>query len=142
MSTTTTNLGLVKPAGTEAADIAVINSNMDTIDTAVAAKQDAAVTDIPGITYGIAAGGANSFKKVGNMVFITFQSAAVALSSGQTVFTLPSGYRPADTVIAPAVFSGQAFGAVTINTSGVCSIAQISSSVTARVLINLAFSLV
>ena len=34
MSTTTTNLGLVKPAYSDAGDIAVINSNMDTIDTA------------------------------------------------------------------------------------------------------------
>lgn len=33
MATTTTNLGLTKPAGTDAVDIAVINANMDTIDT-------------------------------------------------------------------------------------------------------------
>lgn len=34
MATTTTNLGLTKPAGTEAPDISVINTNMDKIDTA------------------------------------------------------------------------------------------------------------
>ena len=33
MSTSTTNLGLTKPAYADTADIAVINSNMDTIDT-------------------------------------------------------------------------------------------------------------
>jgi len=33
MSTTTTNLNLTKPAADEAADIAVINANMDKIDT-------------------------------------------------------------------------------------------------------------
>jgi hypothetical protein len=38
MSTTTTNLGLVKPALTDVADITVINSNMDAIDTAIASK--------------------------------------------------------------------------------------------------------
>ena len=38
MSTTTTNLSLVKPATSEAADIAVINSNMDLVDTAVTAR--------------------------------------------------------------------------------------------------------
>ena len=32
MATTTTNYGLTKPAYSETADIAVINSNMDTID--------------------------------------------------------------------------------------------------------------
>ena len=38
LSTTTTNLSLVKPTTSEAADIAVINSNMDLIDTAVTAR--------------------------------------------------------------------------------------------------------
>ena len=33
MATTTTNLGLTKPAGTDAVDIAVINANMDLIDS-------------------------------------------------------------------------------------------------------------
>lgn len=38
MSTKTTNLELTKPAYGESADIAVINANMDTLDTAVAGK--------------------------------------------------------------------------------------------------------
>lgn len=40
MATTTTNLGLTKPAYTETADISVINTNMDTIDTAIKNLQD------------------------------------------------------------------------------------------------------
>jgi len=44
LSTTTTNLSLVKPATSEAADIAVINTNMDTIDSAVAGKVSTATT--------------------------------------------------------------------------------------------------
>jgi hypothetical protein len=36
VSTQTTNYHLIKPADNETADIAVINSNMDTIDTALA----------------------------------------------------------------------------------------------------------
>lgn len=39
MSTLTTNLSLVKPALTDVADITVINTNMDTLDTAVASKE-------------------------------------------------------------------------------------------------------
>jgi len=38
MATYTTNLNLTKPDYTDAADVAVINTNMDTIDTAVTAK--------------------------------------------------------------------------------------------------------
>lgn len=142
MSSSTTNLHLVKPDGTEAADISVINGNMDIIDTAVSAKQDAAVEDFENsVTFAVAAqGGAHMFKKVGNLVIVSYQSASTALSSGMTLFTLPSGYRPSGTVIAPAIFSGQAFGAVQISTGGVCTIAQISSALTARVLINVTFT--
>lgn len=38
MATTTTNLGLTKPAGTDAVDIATINANMDLLDTQVFGK--------------------------------------------------------------------------------------------------------
>ena len=54
MATTTTNLGLTKPAGTEKPDISVINDNMDKIDTAVAGKANSPhthtksqITDFP-----------------------------------------------------------------------------------------------
>lgn len=40
MATTTPNLGLTKPAGTEKPDISVINVNMDKIDTAFGDMQD------------------------------------------------------------------------------------------------------
>lgn len=35
MAVETTNLGLVKPSGNEAPDIAVINGNMDLLDTEI-----------------------------------------------------------------------------------------------------------
>ena len=41
MASSTTNLGLVKPAYNEAADVAVINGNMDIIDTAVTKNKTA-----------------------------------------------------------------------------------------------------
>ena len=44
MSSSTTNLGLVKPAYNEAADVAVINGNMDTIDTAIGTLINKTVT--------------------------------------------------------------------------------------------------
>lgn len=51
MATTTTNLGLTKPAGTDKPDITVINENMDKIDAAVA---------------GIEIGGRNLFRQSGH----------------------------------------------------------------------------
>lgn len=40
MATATTNLGLVKPAYTDLADVGVINSNMDAIDAAYGALSE------------------------------------------------------------------------------------------------------
>lgn len=40
MATTTTNLGLTKPATSDNVDITVINTNMDKLDTAVAGKAE------------------------------------------------------------------------------------------------------
>lgn len=45
MSTSTTNYGLIKPAANETADIAVINQNMDTLDTKIKAVETAANAD-------------------------------------------------------------------------------------------------
>ncbi|WII07048.1 hypothetical protein PED39_05520 [Methanomassiliicoccales archaeon LGM-RCC1] len=42
MSTSTTNYNLTKPASGEAADISVINTNMDTIDTTMKSISDTA----------------------------------------------------------------------------------------------------
>ena len=46
MATTTTNLGLTKPAYADAADIAIINSNMDIIDSNIKSLQDMTATHI------------------------------------------------------------------------------------------------
>ena len=53
MSTQTTNLQLTKPAYGEAADIAVINTNMDTIDTAVAGKVTAPSSTVTANTVAV-----------------------------------------------------------------------------------------
>jgi hypothetical protein len=50
----TPNLGLVKPAGTDNADIAIINANMDIIDTAMGNKTDNALPISGGTLTGIA----------------------------------------------------------------------------------------
>ena len=42
MATSTTNFGLTKPAYNEAADVAVINGNMDTVDTVMGVNRNLA----------------------------------------------------------------------------------------------------
>jgi hypothetical protein len=51
MSSQTTNLHLVKPAYSEAADVAVINSNMDTIDTYTSTNRSSLAKAQSGLAY-------------------------------------------------------------------------------------------
>ena len=50
MATTTTNLGLTKPAYADAADVAVFNTNMDLIDSAIGGLQTRVSTAETNIT--------------------------------------------------------------------------------------------
>lgn len=59
MSTTTTNYGLTKPAGTEYQDVAVLNTDFDTIDTELKRVDDAAAaatTRLTKVAFAEAAG--------------------------------------------------------------------------------------
>lgn len=53
---TTSNLGLKKPEGTDIVDIADLNGNMDTLDTAVKDLQDRAAASVPLTQKGAASG--------------------------------------------------------------------------------------
>ena len=70
------------------------------------------------------------FKKIGNMVMITYQGSAKTHTANKTLFTLPSGYRPSgsSSVFVPFVKNNNAYGIIEINTSGVCKVNQISST--------------
>lgn len=143
MSSSTTNLNLVKPDGTEAADISVINSNMDVIDANVATKAETlTVTDFTSsVTFDVAAQDAGKmFRKVGNTVFISYRSEVTNINQ-KLLFQLPVGYRPAVSIVAPAIYMALAFGAVAIGTDGKCSIIQTSSSnINTNVLLSVAFT--
>lgn len=82
MATTTTNLGLTKPDYTDAADIAVINTNMDTVDTAITAtKSDLGIVeDGNTATHSITAGQYVIWK--GNLY-----TAKSAIATGTTLST-------------------------------------------------------
>lgn len=82
MATTTTNLGLTKPDYTDAADIAVINTNMDTVDTAITAtKSDLGIVeDGNTATHSITAGQYVIWK--GNLY-----TASSAIATGTTLST-------------------------------------------------------
>lgn len=87
MATQTTNLGLVKPAYSEAADVAVINGNMDTIDGAVGAVPSGKtlqgqITDLTGgkLGYKLLSSVSGNSSKTYNLendtkaIFVTFGS--------------------------------------------------------------------
>ena len=70
------------------------------------------------------------FRKIGNMISITYQGSVKTHDANKTLFTLPSGYRPTGTssVFVPFIKNANAYGIVEINTSGVCKVNQISST--------------
>ena len=105
MATTTTNLGLTKPAYTDAADIAVINDNMDTLDLWAGQKNDAIANLQSGLAY-----------IVGNT-----NATGVSLAVGQYVYvkghsTIPEGLRKVKG--SSAIGNG---GSITTNNTEACS---------------------
>jgi hypothetical protein len=101
MSSTTPNLGLTKPAGAEAADVAIINANMDTIDTAVAAKAPSTAPTLTnpvlnGTVTGTGVGTAASTVAAGDHTHAftgtgsTFLGADVVLNNTGTWFSGPN----------------------------------------------------
>ena len=102
MATTTTNLGLTKPAGTDAPDIAVINANMDTIDTLAPISG----TWTPVLRGSTTAGTATyarqlgKYYKIGKLVYIVAEIQVSTLTGGAGYYIVgglpfaPSGAAP------------------------------------------------
>lgn len=110
----TTNLNMVKPAGTDHALISVINSNMDIIDGAVGAlpsgstlqgEIDSANTAIGTLNTQMATKaasgtslnciGAATFTRTGNVIIVQVDSFSSLPNGGWTnVCNIPSGYVP------------------------------------------------
>ena len=84
MATTTTNLGLTKPAGTDEVDIAVINANMDTIDTLAPINSTWTPTLKGSTTAGTAtyARQLGKYYKIGKLVYIVAEIQVSTLTGG------------------------------------------------------------
>ena len=101
MSTTTTNLALVKPTTAELADITVINSNMDLIDTAVTARALASRTinghaltgDVSVTASDVSLGNCNNTSDANKPVSTATQTALDARAPWRAYI---SPYMPAD----------------------------------------------
>ena len=98
MATYTTNYNLKKPAGTENINIADINSNMDTIDTALHSHDVAMAieTVYPTKSEGSKwTSGVISLRKRSGIVMIKLDGAVFsAISSRETIGYVPQGYYP------------------------------------------------
>jgi hypothetical protein len=99
MATYTTNLSLIKPAGTDKIRIAQINQNMDTIDAAIGAVGNTSLqTQVTGIS--------DSMNAVeGGIAIVSNSNTHVAITSGQYVYvknhaTLSEGLYRATQAIA------------------------------------------
>ena len=69
------------------------------------------------------------FKKVGNIITFSFRgSSRTAIVVNDTLFTLPTGYRPKDNILIPFIIEGVAYGTVIVYTNGVVSVSTVSST--------------
>ena len=99
MATYTTNLSLIKPAGTDKIRIAQINQNMDTIDAAIGAVGNTSLqTQVTGISDSMSA-------VEGGIAIVSNNNTHVAITSGQYVYvknhaTLSEGLYRATQAIA------------------------------------------
>ena len=102
MASTTTNIGLTKPAGTDQALISAINGNMDIIDTKMGAVGNTSVqSQITSLSDQIATKTPSQsvtgfrIKKSANVVNVSIDKSVSAQSAGwKIVGQLPSGYIP------------------------------------------------
>lgn len=96
MATTTTTLKLTKPAATDAAEISVINANMDTIDTQYTAANQTTIANVITMQSGYTATTAATTKRGGivmlDLVFKT--NSARTEGSSFSIGTLAAAYRP------------------------------------------------
>ena len=100
----------------------------------------ASVTLIVGAAHAI-------FTRFGKLCHINYQSALLStldnpLVSTSQLFVLPVNYRPAEQFAAPFTVNALGFGNVTINTSGVVTIANITPNLTdGRIYLNCCYTL-
>ena len=92
MSTTTSNLGLTKPAGSESYSVTVNNNNMQKIDDKLAANSGMQRINYSGDNAYV------SYQKVGHIVIVTVfykvSVGAIAAWGSLSLGDLPAGYRP------------------------------------------------
>lgn len=96
MATTTTTLKLTKPAATDAAEISVINTNMDKIDAQYTAASNTTVAGVITMQSGYTATTAATTRRGGIVMLDLVFKTTAAKSAGDsfTVGTLATAYRP------------------------------------------------
>lgn len=96
MATTTTTLKLTKPAATDAAEISVINANMDTIDTQYTAVNQTTIANVITMQSGYTATTAATTKRGGIVMLDLVIKTTSAKTEGTafTVGTIATAYRP------------------------------------------------
>ena len=70
----------------------------------------------------------SQFKKLGNMIFLSYQSELRTHTTNELLFTMPNEYKPASQILAVCTLNGEAFGVVSMSTNGECSINFLSNT--------------
>lgn len=114
-----------------ATNLNAIQNNAETSINAVDTKITNATTTedfTSKITFNENVANNTKFIKMGKIVYVIFQGEGKTHSGGATLCTIPSGYRPANSVYAPFTKNNNAYGSLNIGTNGVMTVNMISST--------------
>lgn len=130
MATTTTNLGLTKPATSDNVDITVINTNMDKIDTAVAGISNSLAIIANGNTHAAIASGQYAYVRNHSSLAEGLYRATEAiaenatLSSSNVVAVSGGGLNALNNMLAPVAVMFSPVSDVSVDLGGVYQIGQ------------------
>lgn len=130
MSTTTTNLGLTKPAYSDAADIADINRNMDTIDQAIAGTDNSIAIVADNNTHAAITSGQYVFvRNHGTLAEGLYRATANiaqngTLSSSNVVAVSGGGLNALNNMLTPVAVMFSPVSDVSVDLGGVYQIGQ------------------
>ena len=79
------------------------------------------------------------FTKVGNMVNIIYSGQSKTRAEGDTILTLPEGYRPSTDILVGGQIGYTSMALITIASTGVVSVSKIQTSVQNRLYFNISY---
>lgn len=92
------------------------------------------------VTFNETVAGNTHFYKMGKLIVVSYQGESTTHSANTVLATIPSGYRPRDTLLPPFIKNTNAYGELIVGSGGEIKVNQISSTTASgRIYANFAY---